>query len=186
MEDLNQLIESCAAGDTLGQERLYRKFYPALFLLCRRFFSDNHQALETLNDGMLKVFRNIGRYNAEKGAFFNWIYTIVLHTAINKWRATPPVDIVSWVEETDLIAATDLAGPPNPFHALEWKDIYVFLDTLAPATRIVCNLFYLEDFSIRDIGTELHLSPGTIKWHLSEARKKLKPILINHYHIQSK
>ena len=180
MEDLDQLILQCAAGDTLGQERLYRKFYPVLFLLCKRFFPDNHQALETLNDGMLKVFRNIARYNTEKGAFFNWIYTIILHTAINKCKAAPPADTC------DLAEAIGFSSGPNPFLALEWKDIYLFLDTLAPATRIVCNLFYLEAFSIRDISTELHVSPGTVKWHLSETRKKLKPILQRHYHIQPK
>jgi RNA polymerase sigma factor (sigma-70 family) len=180
LEELDQLIRDCTAGETLGQERLYRKFYPVLFLLCKRFFPDNHQALETLNDGMLKVFRNIGRYNPEKGAFFNWIYTIILHTAINKCKAAPSPDTRELREETDPGIA------PNPFLALEWKDIYIFLDTLAPATRIVCNLYYLEGFSIRDISLELHLSPGTVKWHLSETRKKLKPILQRHYHIQPK
>jgi RNA polymerase sigma factor (sigma-70 family) len=180
LEDLDQLIQECAAGDILSQERLYRKFYPALFLLCKRFFPDNHQALETLNDGMLKVFRNIGRYNAGKGVFFNWIYTIVLHTAINKCKAAPPADT------RELGEATEISGAPNPFLALEWKDIHLFLDILSPATRIVCNLYYLEGFSIRDISIELHLRPGTVKWHLSETRKKLKPIMQRHYHIQPK
>ena len=100
--------------------------------------------------------------------------------ALQAGKAAPPADT------RDLAEAIEFSSGPNPFLALEWKDIYLFLDTLAPATRIVCNLFYLEAFSIRDISTELHLSPGTVKWHLSETRKKLKPILQRHYHIQPK
>jgi RNA polymerase sigma factor (sigma-70 family) len=178
LEELYQLIQDCAANDKLSQERLYRKFYPVLFLLCKRFFSDEHQAMETLNDGMLKVFRNIGRYKAEKGAFFNWIYTIILNTAINKSKGVRHPDAQE-LKDDNLFVVTD-----NPFHLIEWKDIYVFLDMLPPATRIVCNLFYLEGFSIHDIGERLHLRPGTVKWHLNETRKKLKPILERHCHLQ--
>lgn len=178
MEDLDQLIQACAANDTLSQERLYRKFYPVLFLLCKRFFSDEHQAMETLNDGMIKVFRNIGHYKAEKGAFFNWVYTIILNTAINKCKGVRHHEAQELKDDCPVVVAG------NPFHLLEWKDIYVFLDTLPPATRIVCNLFYLEGFSIRDIGERLQLRPGTVKWHLNETRKKLKPVLERYYHLQ--
>jgi RNA polymerase sigma factor (sigma-70 family) len=177
LEDLQQLIQACAANDSLSQERLYRKFYPVLFLLCKRFFSDNHEALETLNDGMLKVFRSIDRYDPKKGAFFNWIYTIILHTAINKCKRVRHDDFQELKDDIPFAAN-------NPFHTLEWKDIYTCLDMLTPATRIVCNLFYLEGLSIRDISARLDLSPGTVKWHLNETRKKLKPILERHYHLQ--
>ena len=178
MEELHQLIQACTANDPISQERLYRKFYPVLFLLCKRFFSDNHEALETLNDGMLKVFRNIGRYDARKGAFFNWIYTIVLHTAISKCKLVRPDEFQELRDDIPFF------NDQNPFHALEWKDIYTCLDMLTPATRVVCNLFYLEGFGIRDIAARLNLSPGTVKWHLNETRKKLKPILEQHYHLQ--
>jgi RNA polymerase sigma factor (sigma-70 family) len=171
LEPLDQLIRECAANDRLSQEKLYRRFYPVLFLLCKRFFHDDHQALEALNDGMLKVFKNIAGYAPEKGAFFNWMYTIVRNTAIDKCKHGGPVQSEELKDNTPCV----ITG--NPFHSLEWKDIYTLLDTLTPATRVVCNLFYLEEFRIRDIAECLQLSVGTVKWHLSEARKRLKPVL---------
>jgi RNA polymerase sigma factor (sigma-70 family) len=175
LETLYQLIQDCAANDRLSQEKLYRRFYPALFLLCKRFFHDEHKALEALNDGMLKVFKNIAGYRPEKGDFFNWIYTIVRNTAIDKCKPQQPAAPEELMDHIDLVIAD------NPFQSLEWKDIYTLLDTLSPATRVVCNLFYLEGFSIRDIGESLQISRGTVKWHLNSARNRLAPVLKSYH-----
>jgi RNA polymerase sigma-70 factor (ECF subfamily) len=150
-------------------------FYPALFLLCKKFFADDHEALEALNDGMLKVYKNIAAYNSQKGEFFNWAYTVVRNTALDKLKIhRQPVQ----AELQDNIPGT---GNDNPMRGLEWKDIYKLLDALAPATRAVCSLFYLEGFSIKEISDQLGISSGTIKWHLNETRNKLKPVLKNYY-----
>lgn len=175
MDEINQLINGAATGDRRSQEKLYRKFYPALILLCKRFFENDHEALETLNDGMLKIFRNLSAYDNTKGDFFNWVYTVVRNTALDKLKLVglPPIK--------ELNGAHELSFEENPLKSLEWKDIYTLLDALAPATRVVCSLYYLEGFSIADISEQLGLSTGTVKWHLSETRKKLKPVFEKYY-----
>lgn len=174
MEDLQTLIRQCAANNRRGQEKLYLQFYPALFALCRKFFSDEHEALDALNDGMLKVYKNIGNYKDE-GNFFNWVYTVVRNTALDKLK------IKKQPLMHELKDDVQAAYENNPLQGLEWKEIYKLLDALQPATRAVCSLFYLESFSVKDISRQLDISDGTVKWHLSEARKKLKPVLKNYY-----
>ena len=159
----------------MAREKLYRRFYPALFLLCKRFFANDHEALECLNDGMLKVYRKIGGFSREKGHFFNWIYTIVRNTALDKLKLKRVV--FETIENETIEPVPDM----NPFEPLESKDIYKLLDVLSPATRAVCSLYYIEGFTIKEISEKFGLHPGTIKWHLSETRKKLKPVIKNHY-----
>jgi RNA polymerase sigma factor (sigma-70 family) len=176
LEDIQELIRMCLINDRAGQEKLYRKFYPALFLLCKKFFKNDNDALEALNDGMLKVFKNIGQYKESKGEFFNWIYTIVRNAACDKLKRDHSY---TYTEMTDLIIpATD-----NPLATLEWKDIYQLLQVLPPGTRAVCVLYYLEGFLINEICEQLQLSAGTVKWHLSESRAKMKPVL-QQYHFK--
>jgi RNA polymerase sigma factor (sigma-70 family) len=175
LEELQQLIHECANRERLAQEKLYRKFYPPLFLLCKRFFSTDHEALECLNDAMLKVYNKIAGFKPEQGEFFNWLYTIVRNTALDKVRLKSPAT----TEQID--DNMDFAYQQNLFDALAWKDVYKLLDVLPPATRVVCTLYYIEGFKIKEITEQLELSAGTVKWHLSEARVKLKPVLKSHY-----
>jgi len=155
---------------------LYREFYVPLFCMCRRYFQNDHEAVESVNDGMLKVFQHIGTYQAEKGKFFNWVYTIVRNTALDKFRASAAAAFRS--ESGDI---TEADTGTNPLIALEGKDLYRLLDRLSPATRVICGLFYLEGYSVNDIADQLSISGGTVKWHLSESRKKLKSILERHF-----
>ena len=175
MQEELQLIKDCAANNRLSQEKLYRKFYPSLVLLCKRFFADEHEALEAVNDGMIKVFKKIKDYDASKGLFFNWVYTVVRNTALDK------IKLIRFFAMSELTEMVEDMGQANPIKSLEWKDIYILLDTLSPATRVVCSLFYLEGFSIKESGMQLNLSEGTVKWHLSETRKKLKPVFEKYY-----
>lgn len=175
MDDLQVIIQECAANNRLSQEKLYRRFYPALILLCKRFFPDNHEALEVLNDGMIKVFKNITSYQQQKGDFFNWIYTVVRNTALDRLK------LVRIPASQDLNGFQEASRQHNPLQSLEQKDLLILLDALPPATRTICNLFYIEGFSITDIASILHISSGTVKWHLSETRKKMKPVFKKHF-----
>lgn len=174
MEDIQELIRQCVANDRLGQEKLYKKFYPALYLLCRKFFPEQADALEVLNDGMLKVFKNITLFKDDRGQFFNWVYTIVRNTALDRLKGA------KWKEHVG-VDDIEISNSDNPLAAMESADIYKLLDVLPPATRAICILFYLEGFSINEICARLQLSPGTVKWHLSETRSKLKPVLLKYY-----
>ena len=173
MEDLEQLIRGCKRNDRKSQEQLYKQFYAPLYCLCRRIFENDHEAIESVNDGMIKVFNNISAYREDKGRFFNWVYTIVRHTALDKLRAALP--FTEHVGGLDGIPEAE-AGR-NPMEELEWKDMYVLLDQLNPATRVVCSLFYMEGYSVKDIAEQLSISDGTVKWHLSESRKKMKLLM---------
>lgn len=128
-------------------------------------------ALTALNNGMLSVFRNIGQHDPSRGKFFNWAYTVVRNAALTIIRETPPEML------TALDEAREDPNVADPFRRLEWKDIYVYLDALPDATRVACNLYYLQGYSLREIAAATGTKDGTVKWHLSEARHKLKAII---------
>ncbi len=173
-EDLQQIILGCGRNDRASQEKLYKQFYVSLFSLCRRFFPNTDDALEVLNDGMLKVFEKIGSYQEEKGRLFTWVYTIVRNTAIDKFRKDVPVPATDPAGLEATLIEEGTYG--NPAKGLEELDLVTLFEGLSPASRGIATLFYLEGYKIREIAETLGISTGTVKWHLNDSRKKLKPI----------
>jgi RNA polymerase sigma-70 factor (ECF subfamily) len=125
---------------------------------------------------MLSVFKNIAQYDSSRGELFNWVYTIVRNAAIthlkSKKTSYSNIEITDQIEESVCY---------SPFNDLKWNDIYFYLNKLPPATRAVCTLYYLEGYAVKEIAEQLTLSEGTIKWHLSESRNKLKELFVNNH-----
>ena len=51
------------------------------------------------------------------------------------------------------------------------------LSHLPPATRVSFNLFAIDGYSYKEIAKALDVGYETVKWHVKEARKRLKNIL---------
>ncbi|WP_026350309.1 RNA polymerase sigma factor [Dyadobacter beijingensis] len=172
MNPLTDILAGCRRQERQSQEKLYRQFYPVLFALCKNFFDDKHDIVTAVNNGMLKVFANIGQYDASKGEFFNWMYTTVRNAALTmlRDRKTQAFDYVGIEDKMGFVSQE------NPFEQLSGTDIHVYLMQLPIATRRICSLYYMDGFSVKEIADALTISEGTVKWHLSESRNRLRII----------
>ena len=60
---------------------------------------------------------------------------------------------------------------------LYFEDVIQLVDRLPITTKKVFTLYAIEGYTHKEIGQQLNISDGTSKWHLSEARKKLKKMI---------
>ena len=150
---------------------MYKQFYPALYALCRNFFEERHEILSAVNNGMLRVYKNIDQFDSSKGSLFSWIYTIVRNAALSMLRERKTETKLVYREELDTSASI------QPIFKGEMSESFYLLYQLPPTTRAVCSLFYMEGFSIKDISVALDCKEGTVKWHLNEGRTRLKNIV---------
>ena len=51
--------------------------------LCLRYTKNETDAVEVLNNGFLKAFKNIQRYEREKSVFYTWLRTIIVNSCID-------------------------------------------------------------------------------------------------------
>ncbi len=168
-EDLHILLKGCIEYNRMSQEKLYRQFYPALFVLCNKFFDDEQDIITALNNGMMKVFNNIEKFDAKKGDLAGWIYVVVRNAAISHVREKRK-QVVTQEITSDLQIESSI----NPFKDVPNETVIHFLNTLSTTTRAVFNLFYIEGYLIKEIAVNLDMKEGTVKWHLNEGRNKLK------------
>ena len=65
-------------------------------------------------------------------------------------------------------------------HDIQVENEYLrnLLQSLPPATNLVFNLYALEGYSSKEICEELNIGYETVKWHIKEARKRLRITLL--------
>ncbi len=171
-QDIDSIISGCREGDRKAQEQLYRSYYRAMMVLCLRYTKNEADAMEVLNTGFYKVYKNINQYNAQKASFYTWVRTIIINSCLDFIKTKSSLTLK---EELDQAAAIDL--PPDVFIKMSAADILQLVRQLPPATQGVFNLYVMEGYNHKEIGQLMGISDGTSKWHLSEARKILQRLI---------
>jgi RNA polymerase sigma factor (sigma-70 family) len=171
-DDIEKIIEGCRKDDRRAQELLYRNFYRVMMSLCLRYTGNDADALEVLNTGFYKVFRNLNKYDKTRATVYTWIRTIIINSCLDfiKNRTTR----TEW-KELDQAVGVDL--PPDVFSKISSTEILRLVRQLPPATQAVFNLYVMDGFTHKEIGVMLAISEGTSKWHLSESRRILQKLL---------
>ena len=140
--------------------------------MCLRYTQDKNLAMEIVNIGFLKVFKKLDTFKFE-GSLEGWIRKIIYHSLADYFKKKSNKVHFLEIEKGD---------KPKENHILEGlyaEDILKSIDRLPDATRRVFILYAIEGYKHHEIAEELGISTGTSKWHLSEARKKLKVYLFD-------
>jgi RNA polymerase sigma factor (sigma-70 family) len=171
-EQLTNLLAGCKAGDRQAQEELYRSFYRVMMNLCLRYTKNDMDAMEALNTGFYKVFKNIQRYDRAQASLYTWIRAIVINSCVDFLRSKEKL-----IQPLELTEPIDAVIEPEIISKLSAGRLLEIIRQLPAATQTVFNLFVVEGYSHKEISALLNISEGTSKWHLSDARKKLQIII---------
>ena len=163
-----RLIDGCRKGNRGAQEVLYKAYYKAMMSICLRYTRSEEDAVEVLNNGFLKVFQNIGRYDPGQASLYTWIRTLVVNSCLSFIKQK-----ISAEKHHELNGA-DVSVPAEVVSKMKASELLALARSLAPATAAVFNLYAVEGYSHKEIADLLSISTGTSKWHLSEARKQLQ------------
>ena len=160
------------------QHQLYRLYYNYALSICLRYTRQRDEAVEVVNDGFLKVFRNIASFDAARyelsSSFRGWLKRIMIHTAIDHFRVNEKHQF-----QSDLTAVANEPADPSttPLDSLAYDDLLRLVQLLPPSYRAVFNLFAIDGYSHEEIAQELGTTVGTSKSNLSKARAHLQHLL---------
>ena len=106
--------------------------------------------------------------------FGPWFHRIVANRAHNviKSRARRRGESLS-----SAIPARGISPDEAALKAEAVDRVAVALERLPHDQRMMIRLFELEGFSSTEIGEIMDVAPGTVRWHLHQARSKLRSIL---------
>lgn len=175
----DSLIEGCLKGNRLSQQQLYKNCFDFLMRICRRYVSNNDDAVDLMNQTFLKVLTNLANFRKNEN-FEAWISTIAVHTAIDHIRKNKryrervalsddyKVELFDHDQISINVAADKMMA----------DDIMKMIQQLPVLTREVLNLNVIEGYHHKEIGEMLGISEEASRWHLHKARQILKEKLL--------
>lgn len=176
------LIDGCLKEERRAQQRVYELFYGKMMAVCLRYTKNADQAKDILQDGFIKVFKSVDKFN-RAGSFEGWIRRIMVNTAIDHFRRTKnsylllgeerSIEDFGDQDEEDILADEN----SEDFLDLKPADIVNAMQKLTPAYRTVFNLYVFEELTHKEIADMLGINIGTSKSNLAKAKHNLKKFL---------
>jgi RNA polymerase sigma-70 factor (ECF subfamily) len=172
-ENNKELLERCIKNNRKAQEQLYKQFHGPMWSICMRYIGNKEEALEVLNDGFLKVFLNLGKYDESLSSLYTWMSRIMINAAIDFMRKKKALKFIPVQElETQLDQPVD--DLPDKYTV---QQLVHYINQLPPTTKLVFNLHTIEGYSHEEIAGFLKITNSTSRWHLADGRKKLREII---------
>ena len=184
-EELSLHIERCALNSRESQKKIYTSFYGYAMAVCDRYTSNQDDAIEILNDGFLKIFKEIYRYKPAYSdvvsSFKGWLRKIMVYTAIDHFRKNHKHQFTTDLDNGVIQVASHAE---DALDRISYEEIIRSIQDLTPGYRTVFNLFIIEGFTHEEISEKLGISIGTSKSNLAKARRQLQKILFQQNQIQ--
>lgn len=172
-----EMIKGCIDGNRICQRELYDRFASKMLGVCMRYAKDRAEAEDMLQEGFIKVFKNIANFRDE-GSFEGWIRKIMIFTAINLFNQRKRKFKESLDNELYDIAIDD-----QVIEKIAAKEIVALVQQMPEGYRTIFNLYAVEGYTHREIGEMMNIAEGTSKSQYSRAKQYMQQALTKHYQI---
>jgi RNA polymerase sigma-70 factor, ECF subfamily len=172
------LIARAQSGDTRAYDALVSLHLRRVVAIARSIVRNAADADDLAQEAFVKAFRHLPRFRLGE-PFAPWIHRITTNLALDMQKHRTryphtPIDDHSPAARRDDADAAAIGGEIA-------RRIDAALGELPDMQRLVARLSLVEEFEHAEIAAMTGLSEGTIRSHLSLARKKLKERLADLY-----
>jgi RNA polymerase sigma-70 factor, ECF subfamily len=174
--DLGGLVTAAQTVGGEALERLLAEARPKLLALAMRVLGDADEAEDAVQDAMIKVWRNLGRFEG-RAAFTTWLHRIAVNAALDRMRRRGAVHISAGAPDEHHQHASEPGLPETP------ERIYARAETAVVVHRAMSRLSEthgealrlcdLEGESYATIASITDCPLGTVMSRLFHARRKL-------------
>ena len=137
-----------------------------LYRVSMSMLRNEHDAQDAVHEAILHAYENRGRLRQQE-YFGTWLTRILINECHKQLRRRR-----RYADPGDSIP--EAASRDNPYRSVEIGEA---IDSLPEKIRLAVILYYVEDYSVKEIKGILHIPEGTVKSRLSKGRSLLKDAL---------
>src|SRR3954466_4904521 len=174
-EQLQSLLNRCAAADAGALERLYELAPPLLFASLTRILRRRSLAEEALQDVFVSIWQRAGQFQASRGRAMAWMMSIARYRAIDLLRheRSAPVLVPDLPERAEPADEKEESGAWMPAAGLLER----CLGLLNDQQRNCLELAYVGGNSHEDISRLTGNPLGTVKSWIRRGLQSLRKCL---------
>ena len=168
-----EIIRECIRGNAKYQKMLFEKYSGKFMTICNRYATDQMEAEDMLQEGFIRIFKNLHQFKFE-GSFEGWIRRIIVNAClkiIKSKKISLSIDDDSKVQipDTNVSVSSQLSE----------EELLKLIKNLPTGYRIIFNLHAIEGYNHDEIGEMLNIKASTSRSQLVKARKMLQQQIIN-------
>ncbi len=174
LSGISEIIQQVKLGNHTAFKMLVESYQLYAYRLAFRILCDNEEAKDVVQDSFIKIWKKINSFDS-KHKFTTWMYKIVTHTAIDRYRAITKSSKVN-LEEVSF--SFDTISDHNlliDFENRQLGEMIKYLaDNLPEKQRLVFVLRDLQGMDSIEVQEILDMSATMVKSNLYNARKVMK------------
>ncbi|MGD2026791.1 MAG: RNA polymerase sigma factor [Anaerolineales bacterium] len=177
-----EAIEQLKQGKIEGLEILVMQYQTRAIRAAFLILGDHELAEDIVADAFIRAYHHIDQFDTGR-PFAPWFYQIVVNLArraYSKQKRTVALQHIpaSQLNTTETGRDESIQNPTEAAEQSETNDLLQqAVLKLTPKQRTVIIQKYFLGMSIEEIASNGFSSPGTVKWRLYAAKKKLKKYL---------
>jgi RNA polymerase sigma factor (sigma-70 family) len=186
------LVRRCVAGDVVAWEEIVRQYHRRIYNICYRFAGSADDAQDLTQEVFIKMYRTLGSYDVERGAFLTWVATVTRNLLVDHFRrskqdrVTDSLDVPASEHEDAMPLSERIEdkgpSPDASVRSRETRDaVHRALQKLSPELREAVVLRDLQDMDYREIAAVLRVPEGTVKSRINRGRAELARLLQRTY-----
>ena len=165
---MEELVEKSKNGDNQAFSDLIINMENELYKIARTRLNNEEDIKEAVQETIIKSYSSIKKLKNSK-FFKTWIIKILINECNNIYKKNKKNNFEEYDENK--IKIESISELKNK---IDDMDFYILINNLNYTERIVITLYYLEDFSTKEIAKILKEPEATIRTRLSRAKNKLK------------
>jgi len=149
-----------------------------MYSICLRYCRDEFDAQESLQNGFIKVFKNLQAFKGES-ALYSWIKTIIIRSALDQIKKKKKDDELFVRDEI----VSDQVGGEDP-ESMTYEEMLKIVQMMPLGYKTIFNMAVIDDMSHLEISNVLGITESTSRSQLMKARNYLKKQMLtkqNHY-----
>ncbi len=152
----------------LKEKELYYRYADQMFQICKRYVNNYQIAEELLNDGFIKIFKNLSKFKPNSNnSLFYWMKKIMINECLMYIRKKDKL-IFTNLDDNDLNTSIKMNID------CDYSEIIKIFDLLPLGYRTVFNMYVVDSYSHKEIAQKLGITENTSRSQLTMARKQLR------------